>query len=302
MVSSKLMRQYTVHKADKYKNYRTSNEEKYADVRPLSEYMINKGKYTVVIVDPPYSIQQGGHTALNCDLKQSAAAIKFNDQYGTTLRYSASMILGLIVETMESAMELLTPGGFLLLKCKDYKGAPYTTGAVCIAQKLELLDFWGTYLFSTRDKVVRNPNDISTMLVFKKKTTEKKRHSTSTEFGQETLLMSTEQLRGLANVDYQSITIEARKREFKLQEDYAELLVCFAAMASSFEEFKVQVKRSFDFDSTELETFLTKHNITTDIKFKRITSNSQVLRRKRKEQHEGRQQKQLKLNISSKGT
>ena len=69
MISCIVESQYTVHKSDKYKNYVMSNDPKYLDVKPLEEYLMNKETYFMVIFDPPYSTQGGGHTATNCNLQ-----------------------------------------------------------------------------------------------------------------------------------------------------------------------------------------------------------------------------------------
>ena len=167
MISSLMNSQYIVHKSDKYKNYTTSTDPKYKDhMEPLEEYTINKEEYFMAIFDPPYSTQACAHTGTNCNLKNSKGMIQFNEQYRTTMECSVCMILAIIVEAMDNVNDLLMLGRFLCVKCKNYKGIPYTNEMIHFATEKHILSYYGMYHFSTRDSVMKNPDDMSTMFVF----------------------------------------------------------------------------------------------------------------------------------------
>lgn len=285
MISAKTENLYTVHKSDKYKNSDLSDDPKYRDVKPLGTYMKHKGKYAVAIFDPPYSSQAGGHTATNCNLKRSASKMKFNDQYGTTFQYSATLILSMIAETCVLATKLLAPGGFFLVKCKDYKGLPYTSEVTRLAREKKDFSYWGTYVFSTRDKVVRNPSDYSNMLVFRKTPTS----ATETQCAS----LEGEEMIAHATVEYQNIATEAKKRESTIKESFAELLVHYAELCGSYENFVERVSTSYSFSTNELGRFLKLHNMETKDQFKRNKNNGQVLRQARTNTHESTKQTKL---------
>lgn len=244
--------QYTVHKSDKYKNCAMSTDPKYKDVKPLEEHTMNKEKSFIAIFDLPYSTQGGGHTGTNCSLKNSKGKIQFNEQYGTTMKYSVSMILAMILEAVDSANNLLMPGRFLCVKCKDYKGIPYTNEVIHFAREKGIH-------FSTRDSVVKNPDDVSAMLVFRKVSVKE-----MNKIEAKCATMTQDELKDQAVVDYQTETLKARQLLAKEKREHTETIVHFASFFKKSDEFKEYVKDSFNFDVKELKDFLHKHNMKTE--------------------------------------
>lgn len=277
-----------MHKSDKYKNCRESNDPKYSDVLPLVEYAPNKGNYSVAIFDPPYSSQVGGHTATNCNLKNSEGSIKFNQAYGTTMLYSTSMILSLLLEGMEAAAEYIMSGGFLLVKCKDYSGIPYTNEVIRFAREKGTLMFWDTCIFSTKDKVIRKSKDISTMIVFRK-VSAKEMDTVEAKCA----TMSPDEIVEQAKEDYQTKALEKSKEVADLKQGIAELLVHVAELYESYDDFKSFVKERYNFSEKQLADFLCKNNMHTKKLFKRNKGNGVVLRAKRGMEREDKKQRKL---------
>lgn len=273
MISGKTESVYTVHKSDKFKNCEFSNDPKFEHVKTLERCYEYEGKYAVAIFDPPYSSQGGGHTGTNCDLKRSASKMQFNNQYGTTFQYSPVLILSMVSECMKNAFELLKPNGFLLVKCKDYKGLPYTSEVTRLAREEGHFSYWGTYVFSTRDKVVRNPSDYSNMVVFRKTIASNAEKKCATLTGNGTI--------DQARIDYQSLALNAKRSEQNVKEEYAELLVHYAELCRTHKNFVEQLSKSYNFDKEKLHKFLKFHNMETEDKFMRNKANGLVLRQAR---------------------
>lgn len=285
MISRQVENAYTVHKSDKYKNRETSNSAKYEDVKPLATFLDKKGEYSVVILDPPYSSQGGGHTAINCNLDKSAGALKFNEQYGTAVQYTPPAILNIVVESIARAEQLLVNGGFLLIKCKDYRGLPYSSEITRLTREKGVFSYWGTYIFSTRDKVVRNSNQYSNMLVFKK--------SPTGTLEIECSVMRSIEVSARANVDYQTMAIDAKRKEAFTNEKYAELLVHYAEHCGTFENFKEELANRYQFDKLQVSAFLRSHNMDTKEKFARNRANGSTLRKQRTKNNENKKQKKI---------
>lgn len=283
MISTQTEKGFMVHKSDKYKNCGVSEDPKYSNVEPLEAYETNKGLYSVAIFDPPYSSQGGGHTGTNCDMRRSASNMEFNYKYGINFPYSPMLILSMISESIATAVELLKPGGFLLVKCKDYKGLPYSSEITRLAREGGLFSFWATYIFSTRDKVVRNSSEFSNMLVFRKV------EATPTETKCATLPGAS--ITAVANIDYQTLAIQAKKKESRVKEAYAELLVHYAEICATHKEFVEQIGKGYRFSKKELQEFLKINNMQTEEQFTRNKANGSVMRKMRLASSDAKKQK-----------
>lgn len=273
MIPISIERTYTVHKSDKFKNtVICGGDDRYKNVLPLCEYMTNEGAYSVIIFDPPYSSQKSGHTATNCDLKKSGTVMKFNNQYGTEYEYTPANILSMVQDAVQSASRLSMSGGFLLIKCKDYKHQPYTFDIMKLVTEEGNYKYWGTYLFSTRDKVIRRSQDMSTMLVFERVGGDERAE-------EERGLGKT--LRAESTEDYQNAAVRLGEREQRIKEDYAELLVHHAEMFQSHVDFVAHIQQVYNFTDGELESFLKENNMNTEYHFERNRRNGSILRAQR---------------------
>ncbi len=92
MISDKVRRHFVVDCADKYKNQNSSDDPRHAKTKPTEEIMslvaaAGKHIYQFVIADPPYTTQNAGHTAANCDLTASDSFMKKNARYGVVYPY-----------------------------------------------------------------------------------------------------------------------------------------------------------------------------------------------------------------------
>lgn len=247
MISQWTREKFDVDQSDKFKNCELSADPKHANTHPITHFKPNKGKYPLALCDMPYSTQQAGHNLLNCDAEKSMSFLDFNDSYGTLYPYTKNNILELHSIGLCHGSFFLAPGGFLLLKLKDYDGVCYQNETIRLALESNQFVHKGTYIYfpSGTKKVMATPRDYSMMLVFQKKKEGNGKEGFKSG-------MSFEQIFGESREDYQADALAAHLKQQKENQELAAFLCHFMAMYDSFDEATQALKSMMHYDDEQL--------------------------------------------------
>lgn len=279
MQSDKVKRVFDVYNSDKYKHRMAyPGNEKYADTEPIEHYIQLRKFFYVLICDPPYSEQGGGHNANNANLKKAKGFMNQNERFGVGVTYTRENILAMFVEIFEHSRLLLKSGGYLLLKLKDYDGVPMENDAATLAHRYGLTQV-GKFIFANKNlaaqQFIIDPKQHSTMLVFRKNLYRPKVDVQFQDGNANFKVMMK------SNEQYQSkyVTEQTNRRdaEFKLHK----MVACLSINQPTIGAFSEAMKQTLGHNNKEHAEFLKVYKLTGKKKqtyFDRLKSNGRLLR------------------------
>ena len=123
--------------------------------------------YEVVGGDPPYSISQNGHNALNCDLQKSGSFMSKNDAYGVAQTYTEFNIISFYYEFFLDAKRFMKPDGYAFVKSQNSNNIMITCLVDEIALACGFVPLDPLYLIKPGQGEKQNRRNISTLSVYK---------------------------------------------------------------------------------------------------------------------------------------
>ena len=117
--TAKVRQWYKIVAVDKYKNRKLRpNDFAHVWSYDCQEFLelLESGGVLVAIYDPPYQTMIGGYNLHNSDWEKSQSRVNFNDRYGVSFPYTATMIHCFYLKGFQLADKLLASGGIFLVK------------------------------------------------------------------------------------------------------------------------------------------------------------------------------------------
>ena len=129
--------------------------------------LLLRGKFHIVLVDPPYMSAAGGHHLCNCG-PGSISFQNHNRKYGVDVQLSRQQIVGLCGRLIETAMRKTVISGYVLIKCQAYRQFPLDAIVMELASKAGGLEYHTKFMLETASTKQTNQENFSTMFVFKR--------------------------------------------------------------------------------------------------------------------------------------
>ena len=123
--------------------------------------------YEVVGGDPPYSISQNGHNALNCDLQKSGSFMSKNDAYGVAQTFTEFNIISFYYEFFLDAKRFMKPDGYAFVKSQNSNNMMITCLVDEIALACGFVPLDPLYLIKPCQGEKQNRRNLSTLSVYK---------------------------------------------------------------------------------------------------------------------------------------
>lgn len=143
----------------------------YSDVKPLEWLRKNIStiqRSHVILIDPPYSVQGGGHHLSNCR-PASMSFVRKNFMYGVDQSFSKEQILQIYYSLARLAKGAIKDKGYVMVKAQNYDDFPLTSLAVQIFADVGRFKYVTTFQLVTHSNSSSAKENFSSLIVFQKK-------------------------------------------------------------------------------------------------------------------------------------